>query len=252
MVRQGGGDLDEISFRIFRFDPSRDAEARYQLYRIRPEPGLTVLSALVSLREEQDGSLAFRASCRSGICGSDAMLINGRARLACKTQVAEAAGDGTVTLEPLRGFPVLKDLVVDQSDFWEKLVRVKPWLIPGPEPAPERERLMRLPAQQFDELSRASDCIFCACCYAECPMEGRHRAYLGPAALVKAYRFEADPRDAGSAERRGALDQPDGVWRCHHVFRCTEACPKEIDAAWAIQQLQRRLAARHLRLKGDA
>ncbi len=234
-------------FKIFRCDPEQNVPARYQGYRMETEEGETVLSALVRLREEQDPSLAFRASCRSGICGSDACRINGRAGLPCKAQVSEHLQDGVVVLEPLRGFPVIRDLVVDQTRFWEKLRQVKPWLIPG-DPDPEKERLMRLVQEDFDGLSHASDCIFCAACYAECPMAGDDKPYLGPAALLKAYRFAVDPRDAGGEERRAALEGPGGLWRCHLAFRCTEVCPKEISPAAAIGHLKNEAARRHLGL----
>ncbi len=234
-------------FKIFRYDPNTDAEARYQGYQVETGEGETVLSALVKIREEQDPSLAFRASCRSGICGSDACRINGRAGLPCKAQVHETLRDGVVTLEPLRGFPVIRDLVVDLTQFWEKLKQIKPWLIPG-DPDPVKERLMHLLQEDFDGLSHASDCIFCASCYAECPMAGGGKPYLGPAALLKAYRFAADPRDAGEDQRRAVLEGPGGLWRCHLAFRCLEVCPKEISPAASISHLKGETARRRLGL----
>lgn len=230
---------------IQRFNPDGDAEPYWQSFTVPVEPGDVVLGALMQIREEQDGTLAFRASCRSGICGSDAMVINGWPRLACKTQVSEVGGvNGEIRIAPLYNLAPLKDLVVDQEPFWRQFESIFPWLMPEP-PEPEKERRMTLDVEHFDLLSKASDCIFCQICYAACPIVGIDADFLGPQALIKAYRFEADPRDAGGPLRAPVLDNPQGVWRCRTTFNCTEACPKGIPITRGIQILKRSMA------KGD-
>ncbi|MCY0886772.1 MAG: succinate dehydrogenase iron-sulfur subunit [Firmicutes bacterium] len=232
-----------VTFKVFRFDPSRDHEPYWAYYTVEVEPGDVVLAALMKIREEQDGSLAFRASCRSGICGSDGMIINGRSRLACKTQVSDLLRQGSViTLEPLRNFPYVKDLVVDQAQFWEHFRAVDPWVQPDPaEPEPVEERRMILAPEAFDELSKASDCIFCGVCYSECPIVAQDHGYLGPQALIKAFRFEADPRDAATAARAPVVGGQQGVWRCRQTFNCTAACPKGIPVTRGILELRRKM-----------
>lgn len=235
--------LETVTFKVFRFDPEVDQEPRYEMYEVPYYKGMVVLTALIYIKENLDGSIAYRASCRSGICGSDGVLINGRSQLACKTQVQSEVRGQEVVLEPLRNLAVLKDLVVDQTPFWQKLRAVSPWLI-NEETPPEQERRMVLPEKQFDEISKASDCISCQICYSECPIEAEDSGYLGPAALVKAYRFEADPRDHGSKTRQAVLESQNGIWRCHTVFACADACPKEINNTWAIQQLKKKATLR--------
>ncbi|MCL5959037.1 MAG: succinate dehydrogenase iron-sulfur subunit [Chloroflexi bacterium] len=235
---------DKVGFHVFRFDPDRDVEPRYQDYYVEAGPKTLILSALMEIKEQQDGTLSFRTSCRTGVCGSCAMLINGRTRLACKTKVEEVLkGGNTIIIEPLRNLPVIKDLVIEQNEFWEKLIAVKPWLITDPnEPEPEKERLMTVSDKDFDQLHAATDCIFCQICYSECPMGAEDRAYLGPAALVRAFRFIKDPRDKGTAERMPVVTGQNGVWRCRTIFNCAEACPKSINATAMIQDLKRKAA----------
>ncbi|PSR34058.1 MAG: succinate dehydrogenase iron-sulfur subunit [Sulfobacillus benefaciens] len=239
------------TFRIFRYDPVKDPAPYWSLFTVNVEQGDSVLTGLMKIREELDGSLAFRASCRSGICGSDGMVINGRSRLACKTQVDDM-GHGEVVIEPLRNLPYLKDLVVDQTPFWDKFESVMPWLHESTtEPVPETERRMTLAEDAFDDLSKASDCIFCQICYAECPVNGLDRAFIGPQALIKAFRFEADPRDVGTNERVPILDQPDGVWRCRTTFNCTVSCPKGIPITKDIQSLKREMVGTYFHARQE-
>jgi succinate dehydrogenase / fumarate reductase iron-sulfur subunit len=238
--------VETLTFKVFRYDPSREAVPYWALYDVPVDPGDTVLTGLMYIREVLDGTLAFRASCRAGICGSDGMVINGRARLSCKTQARDVADDlRVVQLEPLRNLPCLKDLVVDQGAFWEKFRAAKPWLI-NEEPPPVRERLMALPEDEFRMLSKASDCIFCQICYSECPINGLERAFLGPQALIKAYQHEFDPRDRGEEERLAAVSGADGVWRCRTTFNCTVSCPKGIPITHGIQLLKQKSASRLL------
>jgi succinate dehydrogenase / fumarate reductase iron-sulfur subunit len=221
--------IEPCTFRVQRFDPANDDAPYYQSYILDvpqggPEgspKGMTVLEALLRIQAEQDGSLAFRYACRGAVCGSCAMMINGREELACRTQVQAllteervvyrgperegvegAAEDGrTITVEPLRNARVVRDLVVDMEPFFEKFASVEPWLQPE-EPDPEHERLVE--PERWAEAEPYTNCILCACCYSVCPVEERDAAYLGPAALAQYYRFLADVRD-GASEKRLAL-----------------------------------------------
>jgi succinate dehydrogenase / fumarate reductase iron-sulfur subunit len=235
------------AFTVQRFYPSLHEGASWSEYEVELEEGATVLEALELIKDQQDGSLTFRRSCRSAICGSCAMHINGRQALACKTQVkGEMEKYGQVKLQPLPTFRVIRDLVVDMEPFWQKLKAVKPWLIADPaEPEPERERLMS--RQALAKLEAPSTCILCAVCYSDCPIEGQDWPYLGPAALLRAYRFVEDPRDRGTAERMAIVASEQGIWRCRTVFNCAEACPKGINGTVMIQALKRRASLDKLR-----
>lgn len=239
---------ETVHVEVRRFNPDDEKGPFWQGYEVPVASGDVVLAALMRIREEQDGTLAFRASCRSGICGSDGMVINGWPRLACKTQVADARDKkGTIRIEPLYNLSCIKDLVVDQTPFWVKFESIMPWLMPDPhEPEPEKERRMQLDPEHFEILSKASDCIFCQICYAACPIVGLDDNFIGPQALIKGYRFEADPRDEGSRERMPVLGNVEGVWRCRTVFNCTEACPKGIPITRGIQVLKHGLVREEL------
>jgi succinate dehydrogenase / fumarate reductase, iron-sulfur subunit len=236
----------KATFKIQRFDPITDKQARWQTVEVDLEEGATVLDGLEQIKAEKDGTLSFRRSCRSAICGSCAMHINGRQALACKSQVGKEMGrSGEVRVQPLCGMAVIKDLVVDMDPFWRKIAAVKPWLMPDPnEPEPERERLMS--RKDLSKLEKPSSCILCAICYGDCPMAAADWDYLGPAQLVLAYRFIKDPRDKATRERLDIVGADRGVWRCHTVFNCTEACPKDIEITSAIQELKRKAALRWL------
>jgi succinate dehydrogenase / fumarate reductase iron-sulfur subunit len=227
-----------IILNIQRFNPDVDQAPYYQSYTVAADPNERLLDALMQIKRFQDGSLGFRKSCAHGVCGSDAMRINGRDGLACKTlikEVAEKDGD-TVTVEPLRYLPVQRDLIVDQGAFFEKYRSVRPFLI-NDEPVDARERI-----QSQDERMRFDDttnCILCASCYSACPVLEDNPAFLGPAAIVQAYRFNADTRDRGFDVRLNLLDQPDGVWPCQNHFKCTQSCPRGILITRRINQAKR-------------
>jgi succinate dehydrogenase / fumarate reductase iron-sulfur subunit len=227
----------QIHLKIQRFDPQTDTAPHHRTYTVEAEPTDRLLDALMHVKRFQDGSLGFRKSCAHGVCGSDAMRINGKDRLACKTLVRDVATDGdTVVIEPLRYFPVLRDLIVDQRDFFERYRAVKPFLI-NDEPPPEKERLQtRQERLAFDD---TTNCILCASCFSACPIPELNPRFLGPAAVVQAYRFLADSRDRGLASRLPVLDTPDGVWPCENHFRCTEACPRSIKITKRINQTKR-------------
>ncbi len=225
-----------ITFRIQRFDPDRDAGPYWQEFQVPGEAMDRVLDGLNAIKWYQEGTLTYRRSCGHGVCGSDAMRINGRNRLACKLLVRDVGTQ--VEIQPLLGFRVIKDLVVDLEPFLSQYRAVKPWLI-NDEPAPAAERL-----QTPEERARYDDttkCILCACCTAACPPYWLNDRYIGPAAIVNGHRFVFDSRDRGQAERLQILNDRYGVWRCRTVRNCTEACPRGIDVMGAIGAVKREL-----------
>lgn len=240
-----------LALRVQRFNPEVDTSPHWETYWIEVTPQTPVLDALHLIKDTQDGSLAFRRSCRGSICGSCAMRINGRAGLACQQLFAAlGAGEGdTITVEPLANLPIIKDLVVDMSDFWAKRQAIYPWLLTSEEAPPsDKEHLVAAAAQQPILEVAAEVCIMCGSCYSDCPMVGLDRHYLGPAALANAYRFNADPRDVGEARRLSVVDDEHGIWRCHTIFNCTEVCPKNIQITETIERLKRRAVLRRLHL----
>ncbi len=227
-----------IVLRIRRFDPATDREPHDRDYEVSVEPTERILDALLKVKSEQDGSLTFRKSCAHGVCGSDAMVIAGKERLACRTLVREVATeDGAlVTVQPLKHFPVQRDLVVDQGRFFEKYRSVLPFLI-NEEPAGDRERTQsQAERSAFDD---ATSCILCGACWSACPVFEKNQAYVGPAALVAAARFIFDSRDRGIADRMPVLDAPDGVWACENHFDCTRVCPRGIKVTKLINATKR-------------
>ncbi|MGQ9859504.1 MAG: succinate dehydrogenase/fumarate reductase iron-sulfur subunit [Thermodesulfobacteriota bacterium] len=226
-----------VTFRVFRMDPARDSQARYQEFRLEARPWERILDCLNRIRWEQDPTLAFRSSCGHGICGSDGMRINGVCALACQRLVRDYP-EGLITVEPLPNFRVLRDLVVDLGPFFQKYQAVMPYLI-NREPVPERERLQS-PAERetFDEAIR---CILCACCSAGCPVTAKDSAFLGPAALLRAFRYLFDSRDKAAGERTRLLDGEHGIWGCKGHGVCTQVCPKEIDVRKWLGRIKKRI-----------
>jgi len=224
----------QIDLRILRYDPERDERPHWESYSVASEPkNDRVLDLLHRVKYEQDGSLTFRRSCAHGVCGSDAMLINGRNRLACKVRV-EQLGRRRITIAPLPGLPVVKDLVVDMDGFFAKLRSVEPWQI-DEAPPPARERIQSPAARaRYDDTTK---CILCAACTSSCPSFWAQPSYVGPAAIVNAHRFIFDSRDAGGDERLEILADKDGVWRCRTIFNCTDACPRGIHITQAILEV---------------
>ena len=230
----------EMQFRIFRYDPECDQEPRYQVYSITADPAERILDCLNRIRWEQDGTLGYRMSCGHGVCGSDAMKINGRCALACQKLVKDYVGQ-EVTLEPLPSFKVLKDLIVDLDPFFAKVKAVRPYLISAQEP-PEKER--RQTQEQSRKVNEAIRCILCACCTAACPVTAENEKYLGPSALVWAFRFIFDSRDEEPSDRLKDVDSPDGAWGCVNHFECTRVCPKEIPVTKSINLIKREIEKR--------
>ncbi|MBO9306405.1 succinate dehydrogenase iron-sulfur subunit [Thermomicrobium sp.] len=225
----------QVTLRIQRFNPETDTKPYYREYTVEVEPTDRVLDALNSVKWYQDGSLTFRRSCAHGVCGSDAMRINGRNRLACKVLVKDLGPK--ITIEPLLGFRIIRDLVVDMEPFFAQYRTVMPYLI-NEEPPPVRERLQS-PEERalYDDTTK---CILCACCTSACPIFWTNE-WLGPAAIVNAHRFLFDSRDRATEERLAILNQRFGVWRCRTIFNCTEACPRGIQVTNAIEQVKRRI-----------
>jgi succinate dehydrogenase / fumarate reductase, iron-sulfur subunit len=227
-----------IVLRIRRFSPETDTAPYDRDYPIDVEPEERILDALVRVKSTQDGSLSFRKSCAHGVCGSDAMVIAGVERLACKTLVRDVADgeNAVVTVAPLKHLPVQRDLMVDQSLFFERYREVKPFFITE-EPVAEKERIQS--AAERAAYDDATACILCGCCNSSCPILDTNLRYIGPAALVQAARFTFDSRDKGFLERLPVLDDPDGVWACENHFNCTRVCPREIKVTKNINALKR-------------
>ncbi|MFA0753167.1 MAG: hypothetical protein IMHGJWDQ_000938 [Candidatus Fervidibacter sp.] len=224
----------KVQVRLLRFDPEKDRCPYWQAFEVEAEPTDRVLDVLHYIRDNYDGTLAFRRSCGHGICGSDAMVINGKNRLACKTLVKDLKQP--ITIEPLRGFRVIKDLVVDMEPFFAKYRAVMPYLI-NDEPPPKRERLQSPEERQlYDDTTK---CILCACCTTSCPVFWANSQYLGPAALVAAHRFVFDSRDRAAHLRLQLLAQYGGVFTCRTTFNCVDACPRGINVTKAILELRR-------------
>jgi succinate dehydrogenase / fumarate reductase iron-sulfur subunit len=223
-----------VRVKIRRFNPEKDRKPYWAEYTVEAEPTDRVLDLLMQIKGYQDGSLTFRRSCAHGVCGSDAMVINGRNRLACKELVQDVGS--RVTIEPLRGLPVIKDLAVDMEPFFAHYRTVRPFLI-NDDPAPHAERLQSPEARaRFDETTK---CILCAACTTSCPSFWANGSYFGPAAIVQAHRFIFDDRDQGAQVRLAILSGKDGVWRCRTIYNCVEACPRDIDITRAIGEVKK-------------
>ena len=232
----------KLSFRIKRFDPERDQKPYLAEYEVEVEPTDRVLDGLNNIKWFQDGSLSYRHSCGHGVCGSDAMVINGRNRLACKTLVKDL-GD-RVIVEPLRGYKVIKDLVVDLEPFFASYRSVIPYLV-NDEAVPAGERLQSPEdRERYDDTTK---CILCAACTTACPPFWANHNFIGPASIVNAHRFIFDSRDRAADERLTILNQREGVWRCRTVFACTEACPRDIEITKAIEEVKREILLREHR-----
>lgn len=224
-------------FRIKRFNPESESPQPYfQEYELETEQSDTVLDALIKIRESIDESLALRCSCRGAICGSCGMRINGHATLACKTKVVSLESpDGTVQVEPMNNMPVIKDLVTDMGGFWDKIRQVQPWLQPAG-PKPDAEYIAS--PESMKHLTGVMGCIMCGACVSDCAALEVDHQFIGPAALAKAYRFVADPRDGASDSRLLALNTPGGMWDCTRCMECIEVCPKEVGAMDRIMDLR--------------
>ncbi|MEU6522132.1 succinate dehydrogenase iron-sulfur subunit [Streptomyces sp. NPDC046924] len=231
-----------VTFRIRRFNPEVAAEATWEDFQLEIDPKERVLDGLHKIKWDLDGTLTFRRSCAHGICGSDAMRINGTNRLACKTLIKDLNPEKPITVEPIKGLTVLKDLVVDMEPFFQAYRDVMPFLITKETNEPTRERLQS--AEDRERFDDTTKCILCAACTSSCPVFWNDGQYFGPAAIVNAHRFIFDSRDEAGEQRLEILNDRDGVWRCRTTFNCTDACPRGIEVTKAIAEVKRALITR--------
>jgi succinate dehydrogenase / fumarate reductase iron-sulfur subunit len=231
----------DVTLKIRRYNPEVSEESTWETFQVQGQPTDRVLDALHQVKWDLDGTLTFRRSCAHGVCGSDAMRINGKNRLACKTLLKDVNPDRPITVEPIQGLPVLKDLVVDMEPFFAAYRSVMPFLMTtGNEPT--RERIQsQADRDRFDDTTK---CILCAACTTSCPVFWTDGQYFGPQAIVGAHRFIFDSRDEGTTQRLEILNDSEGVWRCRTTFNCTEACPRGIEVTKAIQEVKRALIFR--------
>jgi succinate dehydrogenase / fumarate reductase iron-sulfur subunit len=238
-TQQGPGPAERftVTMTVKRFDPERDTKPHWQRFVVDDVEGTDrVLDVLHKAKWYQDGTLTFRRSCAHGVCGSDAMVINGENALACQLLIQEAGTD--ITVEAIRGFPVIKDLVVDMEPFFAQYRSVLPYLIASDDPGYKERYQSAEDRERYDDTTK---CILCAACTTSCPIYWGNSTYVGPAAIVNAHRFIFDSRDEGAAERLDILNERSGVWRCRTAFNCTNACPRGIKVTEAIEDVKRAL-----------
>ncbi len=235
----------DIQLKILRFNPEKDKQPYFQDFNVKNvSDDWRLLDVLHEIKGNYDGTLTFRRSCAHGICGSDGMKVNGKNKLACGLLLKDINTKKTIVIEPLPALPIIKDLVVDMSSFFMKYEVIKPYLITNTPPPPNHERIQS--NEDAEKLFESAKCILCACCTTSCPSTWTNENYIGPAAMLRAYRYINDTRDEGGDERLDILDTPDGIWRCHTIFNCIEACPKEINITWHISQLKKKLSSREM------
>ena len=227
---------ETVTLLVQRYRPEIEERPTWQEYEVPLRREWTVLDALNHVKDRLDGTLAFRWSCHMGVCGSCGMTVNGEPVLTCATYL-EAQPPGPIRVAPLKSFPVIRDLVIDMSDFLEKLKKVKPWILRKDE-KPMAEGEYRQTPAELERFHQQSMCINCMLCYSACPIVGLEPGFLGPAAIALAERYNRDSRDEGAAERREVVAATDGVWSCTYVGECTKVCPKGVDPAGSIQRLK--------------
>ncbi len=240
-----------IIFHIRRFDPELDEVPRWQKFTVSVEPGMTVLDGLHHIKETQDASLSWRYSCRMGVCGSCAMLINGIPTLACNTQIMDVTSQ-KLTLAALPNFDIIRDLVPDLTPMFRDHVSIQPYI--QRDDNKEMENPTREFFQTHDELEeylQFTYCIKCGCCAAACPTMAADRKYMGPMPLAQAYRYNKDSRDGGQKDRNDVITASHGVFSCHYAGECSNVCPKGVDPARAIQHMKKDLVLGYLRLRKD-
>ena len=224
----------DVELKIKRYNPEVDTKPHWETYQLDMEPTDKVLDAIHEVKYHHDGTLSLRRSCVHGVCGSDAMVINGKNALACQLLIQDVGTD--ITVEAIRGFPVIKDLVVDMEPFFAQYRSVLPYLIADDDPGYTERHQTAEERERFDDTTK---CILCAACTTSCPIYWGNDTYVGPAAIVQAHRFIFDSRDHGAAERLDILNERSGVWRCRTAFNCTNACPRGIKVTQAIEEVKR-------------
>jgi fumarate reductase iron-sulfur subunit len=225
---------DTIVLRVARYRPEHTETPYFDEYEIPYQDDMVVLDALNYIKDEVDGTLAYRWSCRMGVCGSCGMMVDYKPRLTCSTFLREFHPK-PITVEPLENFPIVRDLVVDMTDFMEKLREVKPWLVRTDDHPVDEGEFLQTP-EEVDRYKQFSMCINCMLCYSACPVYAKDPKFLGPAVIALAHRYDLDSRDQGRAERREVLDVDWGIWDCTFVGECSVVCPKGVDPAAAIQR----------------
>ncbi len=235
--------METVTFEIFRYDPENNSKPYYKKYNVEiRRKGMLLLEGLNQIKWEIDSTLSFRRSCREGVCGSDGLNVNGINLLACVTKI-EDLNSKHLIIQPLPGMPVIKDLVVDLKDFINKFITVKPFLI-RKSPLPDKEILQS--PEERKKLDGLYECILCGCCSSACPSYWSDKSYLGPSAFLRAWRYLADSRDEGAEERLSILNDKHGVWRCHTIYNCVDACPKGLNPTKAIVEIRKLLAKQGL------
>jgi fumarate reductase iron-sulfur subunit len=226
--------MTTIKLKVFRYRPEQESEPVFQEYEVPLRKDWVILDALNYVKDQIDGTLSFRWSCRMGVCGSCGMMVNGTPVLTCATFLEKFA-PGPIQVEPLDNFPVVRDLVIEMTDFMNKLKSVKPWIIRNQEKPVEEGEYLQTPSQLAD-YKQYSMCINCMLCYSACPVYGLEPKFTGPAAIALAQRYNLDNRDQGQEERMKELSTDEGIWSCTFVGECSEVCPKGVDPAGAIQR----------------
>ncbi len=240
----------QVTFKLQRYDPEQDDSPHFQEFRVPASRGMTVLDGLIYIKETEDSSLTFRASCRMGICGSCAIFVNNYPYLACQTQLEELGSD-RLMIKPLPNLPVIKDLVIDLTSFFDAHQSIKPYLIGHDKEEMENptSEFVQTP-QELNEILQFTNCIKCGICLSACPTSASDELFLGPGTISQCYRYCADNRDDGEKERSPVVAADHGIWHCHLAGACSEACPKGVDPALAIQLLKRRLVSQALKPGG--
>ena len=226
----------QLEIRILRYNKEWSSKSHWDVFEVEAEPDDRILDVLQEIRSHHDGSLAYRKSCAHGVCGSDAMIINGNNQLACQVLVKEVSSP--IKIEPIRGLPVLKDLIVDMNDFFDSYKKILPFLI-SDEPDSNKERLQS--QEDVDRIEDTTKCILCAACTTSCPVFWTSDSFIGPASLVNAHRFIFDSRDKGNKQRLEILKDVNGAFRCRTAFNCTSACPRGIKVTEAIEEVKREI-----------
>ena len=230
-----GSDMAEtIKLTVSRYRPEEESEPTFQTYDVPYNKEWVILDALNYVKDQLDGTLTFRWSCRMGVCGSCGMMVNGTPTLTCAVPLSDYVSSEPIRIEPLQFFPIIRDLVVDMNSFLGKLSSVKPWIIRDDEKPPVEGEYRQTPAE-LDVYKQFSMCINCMLCYSACPVVGLEPEFTGPAAIALAQRYNLDSRDQGAAERMAVLNEHEGMWGCTFVGECTKVCPKNVDPAGAIQ-----------------